>query len=196
MAWTGAASSPNWSAAANWNGGHPPVDGDGVVFGGAAGVATTVDLSASLDTLTFAAGAGSFQVHVAGGGGRTLSFGGLGIQNLTNGTGPIRQSLSADNGSSGGNIVFAATSGIDLGTGSSYRPVDLTALGGSATGQGRRPDRLSGSVVHRPQHVQRLACRRRERSRRESRRAAAGGLDHDPLRAEVSAARFTVRWLT
>ncbi|MEO7338955.1 MAG: hypothetical protein ABIV63_20470, partial [Caldimonas sp.] len=130
VAWTGAASSPNWSAAANWNPGHPPVDGDGVVFDGAAGASTTVDLSVSLDALTFATGAGPFQVHVAGSGGRTLSFSGEGIQNLTGGAGPIRQGLFADAGSAGGTIVFTGTSGINLGAGSSYRPVDLTALGG------------------------------------------------------------------
>ena len=53
VTWTGAASPPSGSAAANWKGGHPPVDGDSVVFDGAARLATTVDPSARLDTLTF-----------------------------------------------------------------------------------------------------------------------------------------------
>lgn len=105
------------------------------MFDSAAGASTTVDLNVSLDALTFAAGAGPFQVHVSSSGGRTLSFSGQGIQNLTGGSGPIRQSLFADAGSVGGSIVFTGTSGINLGTGSSYRPVDVTALGGSATFQ-------------------------------------------------------------
>ena len=151
VVWTGSAGTPHWSAAANWNGAHPPVDGDGVVFDGAAGAITMVDLSVSLDTLTFATGAGPFQVHVSGSGGRTLSFGGQGIQNLTGGSGPIRQSLFAAAGSSGGSIVFTGASGINLGTGTAFRPVDLSALGGSATGQ------LGGRIVFQDQSSTGLA---------------------------------------
>ena len=146
VTWNGAGAAPFWSVAANWNLGRPPADGDAVVFAGLpAGASNTVDLSVRLDSLSFAATAGAFQVHVAGDGGRTLSFIGLGIQNLTGSGGPIRQSLYADAGSTGGSIVFAGASGINLGTGTDFRPVDLLALGGSASGQ------LGGRIVFQDQ---------------------------------------------
>ena len=134
--WTGAGASPNWSAGANWNPGRPPADGDAVVFSGSPpGAANLVDISVRLDSLSYAVTAAAFEVHVAGGGGRTLSFDGLGIQNLTSGSGPIRQSIFADAGSTGSSIVFTGTSGINLGAGTAFRPVDVSALGGNSTGQ-------------------------------------------------------------
>jgi len=133
--WTGGAGTPLWSAGANWNASHAPVDGDGVVFGALVGGLTTVDLTVSLDTLSFAAGAGLYPVHVGGDGAYSLGFSGLGIQNLTRSPGPFRQALFADAGSTGGSIVFAGASGINLGTGGDFRPVDLLALGGTLAGQ-------------------------------------------------------------
>ena len=145
LLWTGGSSSPNWSVAGNWSLLRAVADGDGVVFDGAAGAGTLVDLSARLDSLTFAAGAGPFAVHVAGSGARTLGFDGAGILNQTGGSGPIRQALYADAGATGGRIVFTGLSGINLGAGTSLRPVDLSALGGSVAGQ------VGGRVVFQDQ---------------------------------------------
>ena len=188
VVWTGGAGSPNWSAGANWNPGHPPADGDGVVFDGAAGATTMADLSVSLDTLTFATGAGPFQVHVSGSGGRTLSFSGQGIQNLTGGSGPIRQGLFADAGSAGGSIVFTGASGINLGTGSSYRPVDLTALGGNAAGQ------VGGRIVFQDQSSTGLSTFNNLRA--EGASAAGAGAGELVFRDQAVATRFTALTLT
>ena len=183
VAWAGNAGSSNWSAAANWNPGHTPADGDGVVFDRAAGAITVVDLSVRLDTLTFGIVAGPFQVHVAGSGGRTLSFSGQGVQNLTSGSGPIRQSLFADAGSSGGSLVFTGASGINLGTGTAFRPVDLSALGGRAMGQ------AGGRIVFQDQSSTGLATFNALRA--EGASAAGAGAGEVVFRARAVATRFT-----
>jgi hypothetical protein len=111
------------------------MDGDDVRFGGNPAFTTnTVDLSISLASLSFAADSQLFQLHVAGDGGKRLAFSGLGIQNLTATTGPIRQQLFADAGATGGTILFANTAGINLGSSEQLRPVDITALGGVVAG--------------------------------------------------------------
>jgi fibronectin-binding autotransporter adhesin len=134
LLWTGTGGSASWSDLANWNLGRAPLDGDDVVFGGnPAWLDNTIDLSLTLGSFTFAADARSFSVHVAGDGGRMLAFDGLGIQNLTAGSGPARQQFFADAGLAGGTVLFKNNAGVNLGSGS-FRPVDITAAGGTAAG--------------------------------------------------------------
>ena len=119
----------------NWNLGRAPAGGDDVAFSGNPAWSTnTLDLPLSLASLTFTPTAQLFLVHVSGDGGSSLAFTGLGIQNLTAIIGPIRQQLFADAGTTGGTILFANSSGINLGISEQLRPVDVTALGGSALG--------------------------------------------------------------
>ncbi len=135
LAWTGGGASGLWSDPANWSLGRVPGAGDDVEFSGnPAWLSNTLDLPLSLNSLTFMPTSQIFFVHVAGDGGSSLAFTGLGIQNLTAITGPIRQQLFADAGTTGGTIVFANSSGINLGTSEPLRPVDITALGGSVPG--------------------------------------------------------------
>lgn len=135
LVWTGGGASGLWSDPANWNIGRAPAAGDDVTFSGNPAWSTnTLDLPLSLASLTFTPTAELFFVHVSGDGGSSLAFTGLGIQNLTAGGGPIRQALFADAGTTGGTILFANSSGISLGNSGQPRPVDVTALGGSAPG--------------------------------------------------------------
>lgn len=141
LLWTGSSGSASWSDLANWNFGRAPLDGDDVVFGGtAAWLDNALDYSLTLGSFTFAAAAQSFRVHVAGNGGHMLAFDGLGIQNFTAGTGPIRQQLFADAGLTGGTILFKNSASVNLGT-ANYRPVDITAVGGTWAGA------LGGQIV-------------------------------------------------
>jgi len=134
--WLGLGASDNWSDIANWNPAGLPLDGDDLVFGGnPARLHSTINLSLTLNSLRFEADSQLFELHVAGSGGHALAFGGLGIQNLTAGTGPIRQDFFADAGSSGGSITFAGGAGINLGSSGQYRPVNISALGGAAAGE-------------------------------------------------------------
>lgn len=94
----------------------------------------TLNLPLSLNPLTFTPTSQLFLVHVAGDGGSSSAFAGMGIQNLIAGSGPIRQELFADSGTTGGTILFANTSRINLGSSEQFRPVNVTALGGSALG--------------------------------------------------------------
>ncbi len=52
---------------------------------------SNIDLSLRLNSLRFDPDSQLFELHVAGSGGHALAFSGLGIQNLTGGTGPLRQ---------------------------------------------------------------------------------------------------------
>ena len=135
LVWTGGGASGSWSDPANWNLGRVPAAGDDVQFSGNPAWRTNMlGLPLSLNSLTFTPTSQLFVVHVLGDGGSTLAFTGLGIQNLTAGSGPIRQELFADAGTTGGTILFANSSGINLGISDQPRPVDVTALGGSALG--------------------------------------------------------------
>ena len=72
---------------------------------------------------------------MAGSGGHALAFSGLGTSNLTGGTGSLRQDFFADAGSSGGSITFANSAGVNLGPSDSFRPLNITALGGALAGE-------------------------------------------------------------
>ena len=88
--WGGSGPDDLWSDTSNWQGGVIPVDGDDVVFGGnPAHLTSTVNVGLTLNSLTFADDAQLFSLHVSGAGGSLLAFGGVGIQNLTGGNGPI-----------------------------------------------------------------------------------------------------------
>ena len=135
LVWTGGGASGLWSDPANWNLGRAPGAGDDVTFSGNPAWSTnTLDLPLSLASLTFTPTSQIFFVHVSEDGGSSLAFTGLGIQNLTSITGPIRQQLFADAGTTGGTILFANSSGINLGISQQLRAVDITARGGSAPG--------------------------------------------------------------
>ena len=111
LAWTGGGASGLWSDPANWNLGRVPGAGDDVEFSGnPAWLSNTLDLPLSLNSLSFMPTSQIFFVHVSGDGGCSLAFTGLGIQNRTAITGPIRQQLFADAGTTGGTIVFANSS--------------------------------------------------------------------------------------
>jgi len=136
--WSGLGVSANWSDVLNWSPAATPADGDALQFFGSPPRATSMlDLSRSFSSLSFGADAGAFFLHVSGDGSSELGLSGIGLANLTAGTGPIRQSLFADAGSSGGTLRFAGGAGVNLALGFSARPVDLIALGaagGSLTG--------------------------------------------------------------
>ncbi len=140
--WGGSGPDDLWSDASNWQGGTIPANGDDVVSGGnPAHLTSTINLRLTLNSLTFADDSQPFSLHVSGAGSNLLAFSGLGIQSLTGGTGPIRQEFFADAGATGGTILFSGSSGVNLGTNPSYRPVDLTARGGVAAGD------TGGSII-------------------------------------------------
>ena len=142
VAWTGAGTTAHWSDAGNWDLGRPPGSGEIALFGGSPSFAnSTVDLSVALHSLVFAANAQAFAIHVSGDAGSTLAFDTLGVQNLTGTGGPIRQGLFADAGTTGGMLLFANGSGLNLGAPGLFRPVDLTARGGATAGA------LGGHIV-------------------------------------------------
>ena len=69
------------------------------------------------------------------GGGAQLAFSGLGVRAFdTPGTGIGRQSIFADEGSTGGTTLFTNSSGVNVGSGQFARAVDITAWGGSIVG--------------------------------------------------------------
>lgn len=133
LAWTGTGTNGLWSDAANWSPLVVPADGDELLFGGvpAAGF-SVLDLSRSFASLTFGSGAQAFSLHVQGDGAAMMAFTAAGVRNLTAGTGPIRQDLFADAGTTGGVLRFNGASGINVGLGEAARPVNLTASGGSS----------------------------------------------------------------
>ena len=133
LAWTGAGATGLWSDAANWSPLRVPADGDELWFGTAPASGTSVlDLARSFSVLTFDSGARAFSLHVQGDGTAMMAFTGAGLRNLTAGTGPIRQHLFADAGSTGGVLRFNGASGINVGLGEAARPVNLTAFGGAS----------------------------------------------------------------
>ena len=132
LRWTGLGSSPLWSDASNWDGLSVPGDGDALWFGGAtAQLESTFDLTRSFASLSFAADAQAFSLHVQGSG-ATLNFNGAGIVNATAGSGPISQNFYADAGTGGGSLVFSGHAGLNLSEATNLRPVNLIAQGGSA----------------------------------------------------------------
>ena len=158
LRWTGAGPSAFWSLAANWAPLRAPLDGDDLEFAGASPQLNSVlDLSHSFGTLTFTATAQAYALHVQGTGAR-LTFAGLGIVNLAGGTGP-RQQLFADAGTAGGSIVFSGSAGINQGSTGNFRPVNITALGGTLASP------VGGQIVLQDQ-------------------ASTGGSSFDALRAE------------
>ncbi|CAN5136892.1 hypothetical protein BH11PSE9_BH11PSE9_02710 [soil metagenome] len=126
-----------WSDPGNWSALRAPLDADDLEFGGAVPrFESVLDLSRTFGSLAFTAASGAFALHVQGSGAR-LAFDGAGIRNLTTGTGPIRQDLFADAGmgnTAGGAIVFTKSSGINLDPSGNFRPVNITAAGGAASG--------------------------------------------------------------
>ncbi len=134
LRWTGAGASALWSDADNWTASRVPLDADDLEFGGAVPrFESVLDLSRTFGSLAFTADSGAFSLHV-GGSGAKLAFDGAGIRNLTTGTGPIRQEFFADAGAAGGSIVFTKSSGINLDPSGNFRPVNITAVGGAASG--------------------------------------------------------------
>lgn len=134
LRWTGAGASALWSDADNWTVSRAPLDADDLEFGGAVPrFQSVLDLSRTFGSMAFTTDSGAFSLHVQGSGAR-LAFDGAGIRNLTAGTGPIRQDLFADAGVAGGSIVFTKSSGINLDSSGNFRPVNITAAGGAASG--------------------------------------------------------------
>ena len=167
LVWTGLGTSARWSEPANWSPGRAPADGDDLLFAGSTPRQDSVlDVSHSFAALVLQADALAYLIHVQGDG-VSLSFAGAGIRNLTAGSGPIRQQFFADAGTAGGSIVFTGSAGINLGGTGNFRPVDITALGGSAAAP------VGGHIVFQDN-------------------AATSGSTYDALRAEGASAAGAV----
>ncbi len=134
--WSGLGLTERWSDAFNWSPAATPADGDALLFGGLPPRATSVlDLSRSFASLSFMADAGNFFLHVSGEGSAELALVGVGLRNEATGTGPMRQTLFADAGGSGGTLRLGNNAGVNLGLGLSARPVDLIAIGAAVATQ-------------------------------------------------------------
>jgi fibronectin-binding autotransporter adhesin len=135
LRWTGQGVTALWSDTANWDAEQVPGNGADVQFAGAPPRRENVlDLNRSFASVVFATDAQAFSLHVQGSGAvLTLDGSGPGIRNLTIATGAIQQHIYADAGIAGGSIVFTGSSGINVGGGAAFQPVNLTARG-AATG--------------------------------------------------------------
>jgi fibronectin-binding autotransporter adhesin len=132
LRWTGLAATPNWSEAGNWDALAVPANGDALLFAGAATQSVSVfDLTRSFASLSYAADAQAYTLHVQGSG-ATLTFDGAGIVNGTAGSGPFSRDIVADAGSGGSSIVFSGHAGINVSGSGDLRPVNLIAAGGAA----------------------------------------------------------------
>jgi hypothetical protein len=135
LSWSGLGAAPVWSDAANWLPVRGPLDGDDLLFNGSSPFNTSsLDVSRSFSALSFGTGAGAFALHVQGDGTVVLTFTGAGVRNLTGGSGPIRQTMFADAGTTGGTILFTGNAGLNVGADPGFRPLDLIARGGSTAG--------------------------------------------------------------
>lgn len=134
--WVGLGTTNLWSDPLNWSPAGLPPEASDLLFGQQRPFASSVlDVTRSFATLTFAADAGAFDLHVRGSAGVVLELAAAGLRNLTAGSGPSRQALIADAGVTGGLLRFSGSAGVNLGLGQDARAVELTAAGAALAGQ-------------------------------------------------------------
>lgn len=136
VSWTGMGVTSVWSDPLNWSPVGLPAEGSDLAFSGLRLRAISVlDQSRSFGSITFAADAGAFELHVLGESATVLDLNGTGLRNLTSGTGAARQTLVADAGSTGGTLRFSGNAGVNAGLGQSARAAEITAVGSGVSGQ-------------------------------------------------------------